>query len=119
MSPEAIEKLRKGEKVQIDLCSKAMYSDFNVQPERMEPYWNARGVAINHWYHVKTILDPNLSKGRQVHDGSEVEFGNTPTGGKFLEPWEMHGWTADKDHQTDPLLGQKSKAKAKKNKKAE
>ena len=34
-------KLKNGEKVQLDLVSKALNSDFNVQPERMEPYWNA------------------------------------------------------------------------------
>lgn len=45
-------KLKRGEHVRLDLVSKALNSDFNVQPERMEPYWNGRGVAINHWYHV-------------------------------------------------------------------
>jgi Mo-co oxidoreductase dimerisation domain len=51
--PEEIKtKLKRGENVRLDLVSKALNSDFNVQPERMEPYWNSRGVAINHWYHV-------------------------------------------------------------------
>jgi sulfite oxidase len=45
-------KLKNGEHVRLDLVSKALNSDFNVQPERMEPYWNSRGIAINHWYHV-------------------------------------------------------------------
>jgi sulfite oxidase len=45
-------KLKQGEHVRLDLVSKALNSDFNVQPERMEPYWNSRGIAINHWYHV-------------------------------------------------------------------
>jgi len=76
--PEEVRKrLERGEQVSLDITSKAMNSDFNVQvrpgntclhsvmlyanilisrtlqPEQMEPYWNARGVCINHWYHVK------------------------------------------------------------------
>jgi len=52
--PEDVRKrLARGEQVTMDITSKAMNSDFNLQPERMEPYWNARGVCINHWYHVK------------------------------------------------------------------
>ena len=31
--------------------------------------------------------------------GQEIEFGNTPTGGKFAEHWDMHGWTADEEHK--------------------
>lgn len=51
--PEEIQnKLKRGEHVKLDMVSKALNSDFNVQPERMEPYWNSRGVGINHWYHV-------------------------------------------------------------------
>ena len=51
--PEEIRKqLKEGKHVRLDLVSKALNSDFNVQPERMEPYWNSRGIAINHWYHV-------------------------------------------------------------------
>jgi Mo-co oxidoreductase dimerisation domain len=61
--PEDVKiKLRRGENVRLDLVSKALNSDFNVQPERMEPYWNARGVAINHWYHVNVSpMRPNLA----------------------------------------------------------
>ena len=57
-------KLARGEKVDIDITSKALDSGFNVQPSVMAPYWNARGIAINHWYHVKVTLDPSLPKGR-------------------------------------------------------
>lgn len=95
-------RLAKGEQVHLNVTSKAMNSDFNVQPERMEPYWNARGVCINHWYHVKTTLDPNRVKDHVTHDNTEPEFGNTPSGGKFVQPWGQHGWTIDPDHQTDP-----------------
>mmetsp|Transcript_7532 Transcript_7532/g.10961 ORF Transcript_7532/g.10961 Transcript_7532/m.10961 type:complete len:506 (-) Transcript_7532:150-1667(-) len=101
--PEDVrKKIHEGEHVELDITSKAMNSNFDVQPERMEPYWNARGVCINHWYHVKTTLDPNRTKGVVMHDTSEEEFSNTPSGGKFKEPWDMHGWTTDPKHQSDP-----------------
>ena len=95
LTDEMKEKLNRGQKVKLDIVSKAMNSDFNVQPERMEPYWNARGVGINHWYHVKTTLDPSQAKGAEAPDGSATEFGNTPSTGAFVDPWEMSGWTAD------------------------
>jgi sulfite oxidase len=48
--------LKEGKHVRLDLVSKALNSDFNVQPERMEPYWNSRGIGINHWYHVNVSI---------------------------------------------------------------
>jgi hypothetical protein len=76
--PEEMQtKLRKGQQVQLDIVSKAMNSDFNVQPEAMEPYWNARGVCINHWYHVKSTMDPNKKKSYLRHDPENQQFGNT------------------------------------------
>jgi sulfite oxidase len=56
-------RLKRGEVVNLDICSKALNTDFNVQPETMAPYWNPRGVAINHWYHVSVKLDPHRPKG--------------------------------------------------------
>lgn len=101
--PEEVQKkLQNGQRVTLDITSKAMNSDFNVQPEKMEPFWNARGICINHWYHVKSTLDPNREKEVIAHDQSLYEFGNTPTGGKFAKPWGQHGWTIDPDHRTDP-----------------
>jgi len=61
------------------------HPDFNMQPE--EVYFNARGVCINNRYHVKVTLDPHLPKGTLQHQAKPDEFGNTPTGGKFNEPW--------------------------------
>lgn len=92
------DRLKRGEQVQLDIASKAMNSDFNVQPERMEPFWNARGVCINHWYHVNTTLDPNKEKAYIKHDPAPQQFGNTPTGGKFPKEWGEHGWTSDPLH---------------------
>lgn len=105
--PEEVQKrLQQGEKVRIDICSKALNTDFNVQPETMAPYWNPRGVAINHWYHVSIQLDPNRPKGTIIrlpdHESIDQEFGNKPSGGEFKLPWGHHGWTIDPAHRTDP-----------------
>eukprot|EP00339_Tiarina_fusa_P021654 CAMPEP_0116996322 /NCGR_PEP_ID=MMETSP0472-20121206/168_1 /TAXON_ID=693140 ORGANISM="Tiarina fusus, Strain LIS" /NCGR_SAMPLE_ID=MMETSP0472 /ASSEMBLY_ACC=CAM_ASM_000603 /LENGTH=650 /DNA_ID=CAMNT_0004694907 /DNA_START=127 /DNA_END=2076 /DNA_ORIENTATION=+ len=93
------DRLRRGEQVELNIVSKAMNSDFNVQPERMEPYWNARGVCINHWYHVSTTMDPNKDKDYIRHEGQE--WGNTPSGGRFPKAWGDHGWTSDPKHADD------------------
>ena len=97
--PEEIQKkLRSGQNVTLDIVSKAMNSDFNVQPERMEPYWNARGICINHWYHVKSMMDPNKEKSFVRHNPGAQQFGNTPSGGHFEREWGLHGFTSDPDH---------------------
>lgn len=95
-------RLAQGEQVRLEVTSKAMNSDFNVQPETMQPYWNARGVCINHWYRVNVTLDPNRPKESISHDKTTIEFANTPSGGSFERPWGQHGWTADPLHRTDP-----------------
>jgi hypothetical protein len=47
-------------------------------------------------------LDPKLNAGTLQRDETPVEFGgNTPSGGKFAEPWDWHGWMADPAHRTD------------------
>jgi len=101
---EMQEKLQRGEKVELDIVSKALDSAFNVQPERMDPYWNPRGIAINHWYHVKTELDPSLNKGEIKRHVLEKNFPNTPSGGKFERAWGMAGWYLDPEHQNDPKM---------------
>lgn len=53
LSPEIQARLRRGEHVELDITSKALNAELNVQPEHMEPFWNSRGIGINHWYHVK------------------------------------------------------------------
>mmetsp|Transcript_26346 Transcript_26346/g.62695 ORF Transcript_26346/g.62695 Transcript_26346/m.62695 type:complete len:109 (-) Transcript_26346:380-706(-) len=97
-----------------------------LQPETMEPYWNGRGVAINHWYHVNTLLDAKRDTGFIQRDETPLEFGgNTPSGGKFAVPWDMHGWTADSDHdgpsgfKVKPFSYYDSQEKEKKTKKKE
>ena len=66
-----------------------MNGDFNVQPERSEPYWNARGVCINHWYRVPVVLDPRVDKDMPA---DLPEFGNVPSGGQFKRPWHHSGF---------------------------
>jgi len=92
------EKLARGEKVEMDITSKALDSAFNVQPSVMAPYWNPRGIAINHWYHVKVTLDPNLEKGEIIRQEPEEGFANTPSGGHFDRKWAMGGWKLDPEH---------------------
>lgn len=99
--PEDVkEKLKRGEKAELDITSKALDSAFNVQPSHMAPYWNARGIAINHWYHVKVTLDPNLRKGEIIRCEIEDGFPNTPSGGHFDRKWAMGGWTLDPKHKS-------------------
>mmetsp|Transcript_3112 Transcript_3112/g.7566 ORF Transcript_3112/g.7566 Transcript_3112/m.7566 type:complete len:648 (-) Transcript_3112:75-2018(-) len=102
LSKEDRAKLAKGEKIQLDIVSKAMSGDFQVQPERMEPYWNARGVCINHWYHVPVSVDPKASADVRGPIGSSIQA-NTPSGGSagFNVPWQEHGWD-NKDLQATP-----------------
>jgi len=39
-----------------DICVKATDTSYNVQPERIEPYWNLRGVLANSWARQKVVL---------------------------------------------------------------
>ena len=64
----------------------------------LEPYWNSRGVCINHWYHIKTTVDPNKDKTYLHHEPVNQEFGNTPSQGRFTKPWGLRGWTTDSGH---------------------
>ena len=57
------------------------------------------------------MLDPNTNSGSIQHDGTPIEFGgNTPSGGKFAEPWDMHGWTADPEHKKPSGLKTKTRS---------
>mmetsp|Transcript_34963 Transcript_34963/g.51959 ORF Transcript_34963/g.51959 Transcript_34963/m.51959 type:complete len:670 (-) Transcript_34963:83-2092(-) len=102
LSEEIQEKLKRGEKVKLDVTSKAVDSAFNVQPETMAPYWNPRGIAINHWYHSMVELDPTLEAGQVQRSESEFGFSNTPSGGHFDRQWGLGGWMVDPKHDNDP-----------------
>ena len=102
--PEEIQqKLQKGEKVDLDIKSKALDSGFNVQPEKMAPYWNPRGIGINHWYHVNVKLDPTKSKGEIERSDHTQGYSNTPSGGHYDRAWGYGGWKLDPEHNDDPL----------------
>jgi hypothetical protein len=83
--PEEIrQKLKAGEKIDLELTSKAVNTSLNVQPERPEPYRNAHGCCVNHWYRVPISVDPNVYEDKKAPDG---EFGNKPSGGVFRTPF--------------------------------
>ena len=122
MTPAMKEQLAAGKPLRLEVISKAMNGDFNVQPERVEPFWNARGVCINHWYRVPVVVDPKLEKDQPA---DLREFGNTPSGaaprvwyvmcvvmtrrsragGQFLKPWGHHGF----DHESAADVRQANK----------
>ena len=86
--PEIAEKIKRGEKVQLDVCSKALNSAWNVQPETPEANWNAHGCCVNHWYRVPVEVDPAASKNVEyVPDEASGEYANKPSGGKFTKPF--------------------------------
>ena len=79
---DAQEKLRRGEKVELTLTSKAFNSAWNVQPESIN--YNAHGCCVNHWYKVPITLCPKSSEDVKSVDG---DFGNRPSGGQFTKPF--------------------------------
>ena len=47
-----------GEDDVVEICCKATDTNYNVQPERPEPIWNARGLNNTSWHRVKVKLEP-------------------------------------------------------------
>mmetsp|Transcript_59762 Transcript_59762/g.141365 ORF Transcript_59762/g.141365 Transcript_59762/m.141365 type:complete len:87 (+) Transcript_59762:1469-1729(+) len=60
--PETKEKLRRGDKVRMEIVSKAIDGDFNQQPELMNSLWNVLGICVNHWSRVHITLDPSIHR---------------------------------------------------------
>lgn len=61
--PENVKgKLAKGEKVELEVCCKAVDGDFNTQPENMHTSWNVLGICVNHWPKTTVTLNPGLPK---------------------------------------------------------
>jgi hypothetical protein len=77
----------------LDLVSKGVDNQFNVQPSEVLPYFNARGVVVNNWYHVPVIVDPRQSF-NYIQRVTELDRLNPPTGGHCINPWNQHGWTS-------------------------
>ncbi len=73
--------------------------------------WNPSSTGTREVLLQAVMMDPKHNPGFVQHDGSPIEFGgNTPTGGKFAEPWDRHGGTADPEHRGDS--GFKTNAKS-------
>ena len=53
-------KLAAGEKVNLEVVSKAIDGDFNSQPADVAHVWNVLGICVNHWCRVNVTLDPEL-----------------------------------------------------------
>jgi hypothetical protein len=107
LTAEHKEVLAKGNRLKLELVSKAVDTHFNVQPEWPDSYYNARGIVINHMYRVPLIVDPNVLRGERDHKELQrlrnnyykpdpkatpagrtgQEFPNKPTGGVFQKPW--------------------------------
>jgi len=89
---DAQEKLKRGERVELTLTSKAFNSAWNVQPENVN--YNAHGCCVNHWYRVPITLCPQSTKSTQ---GNTDEFANKPSGGKFTKPFKHFEMSTDLD----------------------
>jgi hypothetical protein len=77
LSDEVKEKLKKGESVEIKVCSKAIDGDFNTQPEHMTHGWNVLGICVNHWSTISITLDPTLKQG-EIRKGPQVPAPGSP-----------------------------------------
>jgi len=81
---EALEKLRKGKVVNLELASKALNGAWNVQPATPHGHVNVHGCCVNHWYRVPITLDPSTTVDARAPEG---DFENKPSGGKFQAPF--------------------------------
>lgn len=99
--------LSEGKEVILDVVSKGVDNAFNVQPESIMPYYNARGVVINEWYHVPVKLNPKLPANTTiVHAPSPEDLLNPPSGGHFYAPWKHHGWTSEQAKWHEDIMRQ-------------
>lgn len=106
------ERLARGERVTLEVTSKAVDSQYNVQPEYPGPYINPRGVSVNHMYRVNVTLDPHLPSGLVINPADicarhgDTSGVNTPSGGSWKAPWKHHGWSATGEPGAgDPAAG--------------
>lgn len=79
-------KLARGEKVKLEVVSKAVDGDFNSQPEEMRSTWNVLGICSNHWAKVEVTVDPNKTV------DSFVPAPKQPAGGSYVWPIESPGF---------------------------
>jgi len=77
-------RLQDGQRVEIELVSKALNSSWNMQPENPLPNVNAHGCCVNHWYRVPVTVCPHSPNHVKPADG---DFANKPSGGRFARPF--------------------------------
>jgi hypothetical protein len=67
------------------------------------PYYNARGVAINHMYRYPVTVSSKLQPGEVVFsktgDGCYEGFQNVPTGGSMVIPWKVGPYSEEDWHK--------------------
>lgn len=69
--------------------------------------WNRRCWIRNSMPVRSNVVDGTSSSS----SSSFLEFGgNTPSGGKFAEPWNWHGWTAYPQHSGDTNFKRKAQS---------
>jgi len=85
LTPEQAESIKKGEKIDVILTSKALNTSWNSQPEHPEANYNPHGCCVNHWYKVPISIDPNATSDKR---GEQGDFENKPTGGSFRAPFK-------------------------------
>ena len=91
LTPEMQAQLKKGEKVELDIVSKAIDGDFNSQPERMSSTWNVLGICVNHWPHAKVTVCPK-AKGTENKNDAWVKTGGIKAGHHAVQdPWFAEG----------------------------
>jgi hypothetical protein len=66
------------------VTSKALNTEWNVQPESPQANYNPHGCCVNHWYRVPVSIDPQAKVDKR---GEVGDFENKPSGGKFTRPF--------------------------------
>ncbi|GMH86965.1 hypothetical protein TrVE_jg3486 [Triparma verrucosa] len=87
LSSEQVKAIKSGQKVELELTSKALNTAWNVQPESADTTFNAHGCCVNHWYRVPVTVDPAAKENKR---GPVGDFENKPgvNGGKFRTPFK-------------------------------
>lgn len=87
-------KLEDGQRIDLNLTSKALNTAWNVQPENPGPNVNAHGCCVNHWYRVPVTVCPHAKDHVKAPDG---DFGNKPSGGRFSTPFRNQDQPTESD----------------------
>lgn len=66
LTDDMIKKLRKGERLELEIIARARDGDFNIQPESIEASYNVLGKCVNHWPRRLCYVDPQYKDGDRV-----------------------------------------------------